>query len=60
MLSRVNFEDWQAIITVIAFALCFITFIFFSVKAFRMKKSERDHMSQLPLEDSEPNSKKSS
>ena len=59
MLSRVNFEDWQAIITIIAFALCFLTFIYFSIKAIRMNKSEQDRMSKLPLEDSDKNTNSS-
>jgi len=51
MLSRVNFEEWQSIITIVAFALCFLTFVYFTIRAIRMKKSERDHLSNLPLED---------
>lgn len=50
MFKRVQFEEWQAIITVVAFVLCFGTFIYFCWRAVRMGKGERDHMSNLPLE----------
>ena len=50
MFERVQFDDWQAIITIVAFFLCFLTFLYFSWRAIRMKKSDRQHMSELPLE----------
>ncbi len=53
MLKRVQFEEWQAIITIIAFFLCFLTFLYFCWRAIRMSKKKRDHMSQLPLEKDE-------
>jgi len=54
MFKRITFEDWQAIITVIAFFLCFLTFCYFAWRAIRMKRSERDHLSNLPLESEDP------
>lgn len=53
MLKRVSFEEWQTIITLIAFFLCFLTFIYFTVRAVRMRKSDRDRLANLPLEDEE-------
>ncbi|MDP0500746.1 MAG: hypothetical protein Q7P63_11685 [Verrucomicrobiota bacterium JB022] len=51
MFKRVTFEDWQTIITLIAFVLTFATFIFFTVRALLMKKRDLDHTANLPLED---------
>ncbi len=53
MIRRVEFEEWVAIITVTAFALCFLTFLYFSWRAIRMNKHDQDHMSNLPLESEE-------
>jgi len=53
MFERVQFQDWQTIITIVAFLLCFSAFIIFCWRAIRMKKPERRHMSHLPLEDDE-------
>jgi cbb3-type cytochrome oxidase subunit 3 len=50
MFKRVQFEEWQAIITTVAFFLCFITFLYFCWRATRMSKGETKHMAQLPLE----------
>ena len=55
MFKRVQFEEWQAIITVVAFICCFAAFIYFSWRAIRMKKRDRQHMSNLPLESEDPN-----
>lgn len=50
MLKRIQFEEWQAIITVVAFLLCFFTFVYFCWRAMRMSKSTSKRMSSLPLE----------
>ena len=50
MFERVQFQDWQVIITITAFLLCFSAFVFFCWRAIRMKKTERRHLSELPLE----------
>ena len=56
MIRRVLFEEWQMTITLIAFFLTFATFTYFVVRALRMRKQERDRLSNLPLEkdDNEP------
>ena len=54
MLKRVQFEDWQAIITVVAFVLIFSAFLYFCWRAFRMSKGHRKHMSELPLKSEDP------
>lgn len=53
MFKRVTFEDWQAIITITAFILCFLTFLWFAYRAIRMPRQKRDHMANLPLESDE-------
>jgi len=50
MFKRVQYEEWQAIITIVAFVLCSLTFLYFCWKALRMSKNQRQHMSNLPLE----------
>ncbi|NDV60865.1 hypothetical protein G0Q06_00195 [Puniceicoccales bacterium CK1056] len=54
MFKRVQFEEWQAIITLIAFVLFFIAFLYFCWRALRMSKADREHMSNLPLESGNP------
>ena len=54
MLKRVQFEEWQAIITIIAFIVFFTAFLYFCWRAFRMSKDDRQHMPNLPLESGEP------
>lgn len=54
MFKRVQFEDWQAIITLVAFIVFFIAFLYFCWRALRMSKRDRDHMSNLPLESGNP------
>lgn len=50
MFKRLQFDEWQALITTIAFFIFFLTFLFFCFRAWRMKNNERQHMSNLPLE----------
>lgn len=50
MLKRVQFEEWQAIITLVAFIIFSLTFLYLSWRAIRMRKPERDHLANLPLE----------
>ena len=50
MFKRVQFEEWQAIITVVAFFVFFIAFLYLCWRAFRMNRQERNHLSNLPLE----------
>jgi cbb3-type cytochrome oxidase subunit 3 len=54
MFKRVQFEEWQAIITLVAFIVFFIAFLYFCWRALRMSKRDRDHMSNLPLESGNP------
>lgn len=54
MLRRVQFEEWQAIITLAAFIIFSLTFLYFAWRAIRMRKAERDHLAHLPLESDQP------
>jgi hypothetical protein len=53
MWSRIQFESFATPITVIAFVIMFSAFLHFCWKAFRMKPSERDYLSHLPLEEND-------
>jgi len=54
MIKRVTFEEWQAIITLVAFIIMFGAFVYFTIRALRMSRRQRDHMANLPLQDEEP------
>lgn len=51
MFKRVTFEEWQSIITVVAFLLTLAGFVYFTFRALTLPKSKRDHLSNLPLDD---------
>lgn len=53
MFQRVTFEEWQGIITIVAFFIFLLTFLFLAWRAIRMKREEREHLSNLPLETEE-------
>ena len=49
--KRLSLEEWQNVLTFVAFFLTFGAFIYFTIRALRMKKDKRDHMANLPLEE---------
>lgn len=51
MIRRVILEEWQTISTLIIFFVTLFAFIYFTVRALRMRKQERERVSQLPLEE---------
>ena len=53
MFERVQFDEGQTIITIVAFILCFSAFLYFCWRAVRLKKGDRQHLSNLPLENQE-------
>jgi cbb3-type cytochrome oxidase subunit 3 len=55
MFKRIQYEDWQNAISIIAFAIFFVAFIIFVVRAILMKKDKVEHMAHLPLEDDQSN-----
>lgn len=51
MFHRVLHEQWTSIIPVISFVLISGVFFVATIRALRMKKGERNHLSSLPLDD---------
>lgn len=51
MFKRVVLEEWQMVIPYICFALVSGVFLIIVIKAVRMKRSEIDRISSLPLKD---------
>ncbi|YCM45949.1 hypothetical protein V2O64_07965 [Verrucomicrobiaceae bacterium 227] len=51
MFKRILHEEWADVVPIIAFVFTFTIFVVAIVRSLRMKKSARDHMSTLPLED---------
>jgi len=60
MFKRIDFSSWETLLFA-AFLVTFAAFVYFTWRALKMKKSEREHMSHLPLEtesdDSSPESR---
>ena len=56
MFKRLSLEEWQSLLTMVAFFLTFAAFLYFSFRALKMKKEKRDHMANLPLEEESPKS----
>ena len=58
MLRRLQPSEFQNVLVIAAFVLTLTVFVFFFIRALRMKKEKADHLSQLPLQDdSEPSSR---
>lgn len=51
--SRVQYENWHYVLTVLAFAIFFAVFVSIVVRTVRMKKDKLNHLSNLPLESDE-------
>jgi phosphate/sulfate permease len=60
MYKRIFHEEWAVIVPIIAFLITFTFFVAMMVKAARMKKSQRDQLAALPLEDDQASSKSNS
>jgi hypothetical protein len=54
MFKRILHDDWTSVVPIIAFALTFTFFVVMIVRSMRMKKSVREHLSSLPLDDDQP------
>ena len=50
MFHRVSYEEYQAIFSIIAFAITAIGFIAFVWQVSRMRKADVQHQAELPLE----------
>ena len=51
MWNRIEYDEWTAIVPVIAFVLTFSVFVILVARALLMKKSEASQLAHLPLED---------
>ena len=51
MFRRVIIDEWVTSAPLISFAIIGIVFIVVTIRALRMSKDTRDHLSSLPLED---------
>lgn len=54
MFKRLDFDTWDGIIPILGLMLTLAVFIVFFVRAIRMKPTEANRMSHLPLEDELP------
>lgn len=50
MFKRIAYEEWHTAVPIIAFVLTFGVFIFFVVRAIRLRGDEVDRMASLPLD----------
>lgn len=50
MLRRIIYEDWQLIFPVVALVVASMVYVSAAWRATRMKASQVDHLSNLPLE----------
>ena len=53
MFKRLTYENWHYAVPIIAFLLTFGVFVYFVIRAIRMRRSKADYMSHLPLQDDE-------
>lgn len=51
MFKRVLVEDWATIVPIVSFFIFFTVFIFVTLRAIRLGKSERSRLAALPLEE---------
>ncbi len=50
MFKRIIHEDWTTIIPMIAFGVMFAVFIVTTIRAIRLRPSERERLATLPLD----------
>ena len=51
MFKRLSYEEWQAMIPIIAFLITFAGFLIFSIRALLMRRERAERLSELPLDD---------
>ncbi len=54
MFGRVSYEDWHALVRAAAMLLVLGAFLYFAIRAFRMKDANADKASRLPFEPETP------
>ena len=55
MFKRVFVEEWASIIPFVSFFIFFTVFVFVTIRAMRLGKSERTRLAMMPLEDPSEN-----
>ena len=53
MFRRILNEDWTHVVPIIAFCIFFVVFIAVTIRALRIKKSDRERLAALPLENND-------
>ena len=53
MFKRIIHEDWTDIVPMVAFAVLFTIFLVTTIRAIRLKPTERERLAKLPLQDSD-------
>ena len=53
MFKRLSYEEWQAMIPMIAFLITFVGFLIFTIRALFMQREQADQLSHLPLEETQ-------
>lgn len=51
MFKRILVEDWVLLVPIVSFCIFAAVFLVVAVRALRMRKSERERMASLPLDD---------
>jgi len=54
MFKRILVEGWAHFVPIISFCIFFTVFLVVSVRALRLRKSERERLAALPLENDGP------
>ena len=52
MFKRILHEDWTSIIPMVAFGIMFTVFVIATVRAIRIRPTERTRLARLPLDSS--------
>ena len=51
MFKRLSYEEWQALIPIIAFLITFAGFLIFSICALFMRRERAHQLAELPLDE---------
>lgn len=54
MFKRILVEGWAHFVPIISFCIFFTVFVVITIRALRLKKSERERLAALPLESNDP------
>ena len=53
MFKRLSYDEWQAMIPMIAFMITFMGFLIFTIRALFMKRQQAVQLSHLPLDETQ-------